>query len=326
MWSDFTIDNYKKFTKYKLKNNNILLKYIRNERKKIKKTINLKAISINISEIHKDDIDIDTYIKGIYVDREGLFNAIQTLNKIYKIAWGDNFIIIKTDTIIELDERIKYMIHIIEYLKEKTNNYKHIKIYLILSNLKKEFPQSDKIMGIKNANSGYNNSVSDIIFIWRKEEFEKVIFHELFHNLELDKQHDVIPEIIKTDGPHYYFEAITDFQGVMYNLIYLSLLTKVSVKNLINYELGFIRNQAMTLNDIWGLGNWHRSPENIVEQKTAAFSYYILKYMIFEYYLTHKIDLSDNYKTILDNVLSKKFIQLPFVKLSSSRMTLLQLK
>jgi hypothetical protein len=180
-------------------------------------------------------------------------------------------------------------------------------------------------MGIKNANSGYNDSSNDVIFIWREEEFEKVLFHELMHNFNLDKRHDPVHKIINTSGPHLYYEALTDFQGIIYHLIYLSLITHKKIKTLLEYELGFIRNQAMNLNDIWKLGNWNKSPKNLIEQKTAAFSYYILKYLMFDYFLIYPFNSSENYETILNNILNNGFTMVPFKKIDSSRMTLLQL-
>ena len=327
VWSKFTKENLKLFNKYKysLNKDNTLLEYLKNERSNIINIIGKKPISISISKLDKYD-DIYKYVKSNFVDRENLLKDMKSLNIIYQIKWNDNMIIINTENEIDLNNRIKIIVYIIEYLKEKTQNYKNVKIYLVLSRLEKLFPKDNKVMGVRNANSGYNDSRNDIIFIWRKEEFEKVLFHELIHNFDLDKRNDHVHDIINTEGPHLYFEAITDFQGIIYHIIYLSIMTQRKIKNLLEYELGFIRNQAMNLNDIWELGEWKKSPKIMIEQKTAAFSYYILKYLIFEYFLNNNINLSDDYKIILNNVLKNGFIIVPFIKMESSRMTLLQLK
>ena len=323
-WSNFTQTNIKLFTKYKyeIDNNNFLLNYIKNERKKLLK--NKIKINFKISKLIKND-DIYNYFKGKFVDYKNLLKDMETLHDIYEIKWNNNFIIIKTNEAIN-HKYIKIIISIIEYLKEKAHNNKDVKIFLVLSRLKKEFPKETKEMGIRNANSGYNDSMNDVIFIWRREEFEKVLFHELIHNFNLDKRHDHQPNIIHTNGPHLYFEAITDFQGIIYHLIFLSITSRIKIKILLEYELGFIQNQAMNLNEIWELGNWKEKPTNLIEQKTAAFSYYILKYLIFEYYLYHIVDLSEEYEIILKKVLKNGFIMKPFIKINSSRMTLLQLK
>jgi hypothetical protein len=327
VWSNFTKENLKKFTKFKysLDNDNILLGYIKNERNNIINFISKsKLILPSITKLDSYD-DIYKYVKGRFVDTENLLKDMKTLNYIYKIKWGDNIIIINSEDEIKLSKKIKIIIYMIEYLKEKTQNNKNVNIYLVLSRLEKKFPKNSKVMGVQNANSGYNDSSNDSIVIWRKEEFEKVLFHELIHNFDLDKRDEHVHDIINTTGPHLYFEALTDFQGIIYHLIYLSLMTQRKIINLLEYELGFIRNQAMNLNDIWELGNWYKFPKIMIEQKTAAFSYYILKYLMFEYFLNNEFNTLDNYKTILNNVLQNKFSIVEFIKIDSSRMTLLQL-
>lgn len=329
-WSKFTKKHFKLFksSKYLLDDKNPLVKYLKNERMKIINFMNSTSIKIKINKVESiiHTQFINKYIKSNFVDVEHLKKDIINLNYFYEITWDNNLIVINTINEIEQFKRIKVIVYMIEYLKQETKNNKNVRIYLILSSLEKIFPKNTKVMDIRNANSGYNNFMDNIIFIWRKEEFEKVLFHELIHCLDLDKRHDHVDNFINTSGPHLYFEAITDFQGIIYHLIYLSIITHKKIISLLEYELGFIRNQAMILNDIWELGNWNKSPINIIEQKTAAFSYYILKYLIFEYFLKNDFNSSENYEVILENVLENDFKAVPYIKIESSRMTLLQLK
>ena len=39
------------------------------------------------------------------------------------------------------------------------------------------------------------------------------------------------------------------------------------IKKLLEYELGFIRNQAMILNKLWNLGDWINAPKNLIKQE-----------------------------------------------------------
>ena len=327
IWSKFTKNNLKLFTKFKFSvdDNNSLVKYIKNEKDNIKKFIKekYKTYLIKLEKIDNYK-DIYKFTNAGFVDTHNLLKDMQNLNNIFKITWNNNLIIINTEEDIKINNRIKLIIFMIEYLKEKTNNNKNIKIYLILSTLEKKFPLDSNIMDVKNANSGYNDSINNIIFIWRKEEFEKVLFHELMHNFDLDKRYNNVHNIINIKGPHLYFEAYTDFLGIIYHLIYLSLITNKKIISLFEYELGFIKNQALTLNNI--LGNWINSPNILIEQKTAAFSYYIFKYLIFEYFLNNEFNELMNYNEILNKVLNNKLNIDEFIKLDSSRMTLLQLK
>jgi hypothetical protein len=98
-----------------------------------------------------------------------------------------------------------------------------------------------------------------------------------------------------------------------------------SVKSLLEIELGFIKNQAMYLNEYLKLGNWKDCPNNSIKQTTPAFSYYILKFMIFEYLINNKLIDYDNYNDLIFNISKIGFKQNEYIKLKSSRMTLIQI-
>ncbi len=224
-------------------------------------------------------------------------------------------------------ENIKILLLMIEYLKNKSNNENKImEIYLVLTDLIKEFPNGE-IFGIKNANTGYTDFSKNIIFIWRWEEYIKVLFHEVIHYLDMDSRDDHVHSIIHSFGPHSYFEAITDFKGINYNLIYLSLITRKPIKLLLELELGFIQNQAMQLNKYFDLGNnWKDYVDKQIKQNTPAFSYYILKYLIYMYSLEYKILEPIDYSSLVQSVINKGFQSKPYVNIKSSRMTMLQLE
>jgi hypothetical protein len=199
-------------------------------------------------------------------------------------------------------------------------------IYLILSNLTKAFPLNKQIIGVKHANTGYTDFQKNIIFVWRLEEYEKVLFHEVIHYCDLDKRDHHVEHIADINGPHSYYEAITDVFGIYYHIIYLSIITKIKIKTLLEIELSFIRNQAFILNDYLGLGNWKDQPDKIIKQTTPAFSYYILKYLIFEYLIDHNINQAENYNELLQKSLEQGFTVKSHNKIKSSRMSLLQLE
>ncbi len=347
-WLDFTKSHIGLFksVKYSLANNNILLESIKNERDRIKQFIRLYSkINIRVNKISGDDIGlldkkIKKYSNVSWVDKSGVINDMENLTSAYIIEWESiqnnsnkpksnktNIIIIKTtpDKIKSILERIKFIIWFIEFLKHKTSSNKQVQIYLILTGLKKVFPINNQIIGIKHVNTGYTDFVKNIIFIWRYEEFEKVLFHEVTHYLDMDSRHEHVEKIVDIIGPHSYYEAITDVWGIYYHLIYLSFITKKSLKTLLELELGFIRNQAMILNEYLGLGSWVGQPDKIIKQSTPAFSYYILKYIIIEYLLANNY-MQYDYNELLQKAIELGFKVKPHIKINSSRMTLLQLE
>ncbi len=353
-WSDFTKDNIKLFKKYKynLSNNSKLVKLFRTEKNRITNFIKSnKKLYINCEKIKNSKnehtqynlIELDKklyeYANTPWVDTKSVIQEINNLDSSYVFQWKSiidsndipslNYVYIKSTKSIEklMNKKIKLIVYIIEYLKHK-NQYvnKPVNIFLVLTNLIKKFPENNQNMGVKNANTGYTDFSKNIIYIWRKEELEKVIFHEISHYLDMDNRDQYVDHIGHINGPHSYFEAITDFWGILYHLIFVSILSKISIKLLLDIELGFIKNQAMYLNKYLNLGNWKNSLNNTIKQTTPAFSYYIIKYMIFEYLINNDLIDSNNYNDLISSISKIGFKQQPYIKIKSSRMTLIQLE
>lgn len=355
MWCSFTKKQSKflNLERLKINENSKLLEFVKTEKDKIKQFIknNKNNLYINITPIDSQILnnDIINSINMAWLDSENFMKELNHLNINILIEWkltslvllSTNKIYIKTisehyNTFIK---KIKLIILIIEYLKDKSNNVqKYINCYLILTKLKKYFPKNNEIIGIKNANSGYSDSSNNVIFIWRYEEYEKVLFHEIIHFLDMDYRNEPINKLENISAMHNYFEAITDFYGICYHLIYLSLITRIKIKSLLEIELSFIKNQAMVVNNLFGLNNWVKiKDKNIlidmntkkqikrIKQQASAFSYYIIKYMIFKFALDNYIN-EYSYSKLFKKILEIGFINEKFVLLKSARMTLLQLK
>lgn len=349
-WSNFTLENIKLFKNYKydLSDDNIFLHNLRKERERIKDFIRRNPnINFDIRKLSNNDIDkinnkISKYADVDWVDKNNLMNKLHELDNTIEIFWNtlsDSFVDqhiekkinkitlkVRTGDKKNVISRIKYLIYFIEYLKHKSlNTNLECDIWLVLSTNDKIFPKSNQIIGVKNANTGYTDFIKNIIFVWRWEEYEKVLLHEIIHFFDMDSRSHHVDSVIDSHGPHSYFEAITDYQAIIYHIIYLSLITKHSIKLLLELELGFIRNQAIRLNNHFKLGKWIGKPNKIIKQNTPAFSYYILKYLIFELLLFNDIFSYKNYNQIIKNSLEKGMDSDKTINIESSRMTLLQL-
>jgi hypothetical protein len=320
-----------KYLKYfnERRDKNVNFDFIKEERKKVKnklKKINYKILTY---EIPKNKIE--KLIKSDWVYQE-VINNLESLDANYKITWyyktiHNIYLKCRKEKYIYFCKRINILLNIINYLYDlkKYKENKPISIYLVLTSLKKNF-DIDLIIGPKNINSGYTNFILNEIFIWREEEFEKVIFHELIHYLDLDNR-----DILFDDGdlPHKinnfksYYEAIADFWGIIYHLIYISLITNCSINSLLQIEFKFIENQANLMNDFFNLDNWNYKKQ--INQKSPAFTYFIVKYLLFDKILkSNDITLLNNPYKLIKNILSKKFKTNEFIKLPP-RMTLIQL-
>jgi hypothetical protein len=334
MFCNFTNKNYKYYikNKYNLDNDNLLLNTLNNEKDNIINYIKLNSFNIIINEYN---YNIEKYCNFHFVDKLRLLNNLKILNKTLLITWNNNKIIIKIQNINNIILiKIKIIIYILEYLNLKKQNFK---IILVLSNLEKFTPNENSYINPEHINSGYYDPNINTIFIWRYEEFEKVIFHEFIHLINLDKHNNSVNLLINTcENAHNYFEAITDFWAIFYHLIYLSLILNIDIKLLLEIELSFIKNQAMKLNHFLNLNNWDKKIliNKNIKQSTSAFSYLILKYLLFEYIINLKefnINLINYIKNIdlqilINKIINKKFIQEKYNNHNSFRMTLLQLK
>jgi hypothetical protein len=342
MWSNFTQKNlmYFKNNSLIIDDNNNLIKLLNSEQNNIilfiKKNYNFKIIINKVI-----DINIDEHLNSDWVCENDIKEINNKLINNYIIKWKNiknelisNKITIKSYSCKNILLRIRIIILFIEYLKIKSNNKnKKVNIFLILTKLKKYFPNNNKIIDINNVNSGYSSFLENIIFIWRLEEVEKVLFHELIHFFNLDGRNININLDFNIEGINYYFESITDFWGIFYNLIYISILTKYPLKNLLEIEFTFIKNQASILNKFFKLNDWSNIDNLVIKQNTSAFSYYILKYLLFDFIINQNINITNNihlnnklFVELFKIIKNKKFVNYNYLNLKSSRMTLFQLK
>jgi hypothetical protein len=308
-------------------------------------------INITINTVNNNHIlnNIKYYANSPWVSYKDVMNKLPNMNINYIIKWTTinnnsiNKIIIKSSSFPFILKRIKKIILMIEYLKFKVNKKAGITIYLLLTNLKKYLTQDT--INIDNVNSGYCDIKNNIIFIWRYEEVEKVLFHEIMHYLNFSnhlKDFEIDIKINKStliiDGPLSLHEAIADFWGIFYHLIYLKLNIGINYKYLLKIEYFFIRNQAMQMFDYFKLNQNQNKNMIKIKQKTPAFTYYIVKYLLFNFFLKNKHILfylnkneqEDNLFTIYYNKIFKKIFSnikfYNFININCNRMTILQLK
>lgn len=338
-WSNFTKAEFNKFKikKYTINDDNKLLIAIKEERSRIIKFINNTDIKLNITKIEYGLNDkIKLYGKGHFIDMN-IHNVLDTIPYEYTVIWnGNNKMHIKC-TVKQYEsfkQRLGLMIHLLEYIRTTSEHKDRImNIYLILTPLTKSYPETH-IIKVPNVNTGYTDFNENIIFIWRYEEFEKVLLHEVIHYFDKDCRNlnydDVLPGIKINDGnsvhsDERYYEAYTDFYAIYYHLIYLSLVTRVKIKHILSMELTFICNQAQQVNKHLQLGDWSITPSNIINQDTSAFSYYIIKYLIFDYVLHNGINELKDYSKLLYKITNDGFKSIEPIKTEYLRMSLLQL-
>ena len=113
-------------------------------------------------------------------------NLTQNIIKLGKKTIVINILSTKTIKSFYMKLIIAWFIFIDKYKTKTCGNY--LTITICLTPFKKEIYPGDKILGPKNVNTGVTTACSEnsTIFIYRKEEWFKVLLHETFHNYNLD--------------------------------------------------------------------------------------------------------------------------------------------
>ena len=199
---------------------------------------------------------------------------------------------------INLLNRIIKKIAILIELSKSSIHKLDIKIWL--TNKKKKFG-NDRYLGVKNINSGctirYSNLESSIL-IWRQEECEKVLVHELIHALGIDFHHQsehTLSSVVEWFDIHNkryinLFEAYTETWAILFNSIINCYLLGYSSVNSVYFilyiECLFNLIQSSKILSYYGYQNFDQLYGNnipklhLFNQGTSVFAYFIIKTLI----------------------------------------------
>jgi hypothetical protein len=225
-----------------------------------------------------------------YFKYDKLKYYLDTLNDIKTITFMNiniNILIDKNKDV-NKDIDIDYINIIIKRAYKITKHInKTFNIHLMLSPLKKAFNSTN--LKAENCNSGltYLNLSVDVpsvdIYIIRKEEFGKVIIHEIIHhitlihstfkksNIDKLKQFFNISPLADID-PN---ETIVEFCATIYHLYQISLETKADFYNLFKDELKYSLYKTQQL-----LNLQKKMPNGIWYEESHIFCYIIFKTII----------------------------------------------
>jgi hypothetical protein len=173
----------------------------------------------------------------------------------------------------------------------KNNN--EITININPSNYKKKF-NNNKILGPNEINSGYTNINSPptpgIIYIYRKEELNRVLIHELLHSLHFDynlynlNNNDIYKIYNLHDKQNINSsEAFVDKYAIIINCIYNSLKYDYEIfQQMLNYEKEFNKIQISKILKFYNYNSisdiYRNSKKHSFKQNTNVFSYFFLKF------------------------------------------------
>jgi len=168
------------------------------------------------------------------------------------------------------------------------NINKDICFHLVLTNSKRIMPKNN-YFETKNFNGGFtyiyhNNNIQKAdIYIFRYDEYFKVMLHELIHHIGiindsmLKLPNEIIVDLkkyfnISNDSNIQVNEGNVEFWATIYNLIFISIEYNIEFKKLYKKELEFSINQYFKLRCINKYKIW--------KENTNIFSYFIIKLIL----------------------------------------------
>jgi len=240
----------------------------------------------------------------------------------YGIEYGMRLILYTKKSISE--SRIKHLASLILLLKVyyKSTIKVDATLFLIPKN-KKLSDNKFRVLGTSHINSGYCttfNSNYSKLCVFREEEMEKVILHEMCHGLKLDFNYISAPKHliskfnIVPQTNILLNEAYTEIMAVSYNSIIKSSGMKDLKKNL-KMELDHTISQIAKILKYYQFKDSYDFVKsydglNRFKQETSVFSYFFVKGGLL--FNLHHFQLDKQYfnpETILEYSLSKDFLK-----------------
>ena len=203
----------------------------------------------------------------------------------------------KEDLSLNFEYYVHIMVSYIIFCNEINNKCsRKLTVYLYLTPFKKQLNKSDTIIGVRNVNSGVTYSCKDNneICIYRKEEFLKVFFHELIHSMGLDSDRFTDPLFVKQMNETFsisttnnYFEAMTEFLGVNYYLMFVSFylsdtkeesfkLARTFLDNEVYFSM-YQMNKVLSHNGLSYVDLAKNVNTDLYREDSNVFAYYVLK-------------------------------------------------
>jgi len=257
------------------------------------------------TELQHIKIDSDFYLIDLYLDNT-FSNSIEIQ-------------ILKIITILTIMKKIAD-----EFNLPKKDNKVNIRI--ILSRQKKILFSNYNILGPINVNSG-STLPGEYVNIWRFEEFEKVMIHELQHFYgcdfhSSDSNYYLIENVINNnfdiEGDDNVNESYNEVMAHIISMIFFSKVNKLKLENIYHSELYFLLFQTAKIIDFFSGENYisifKTSSKHIkFNQRTSVLSYYLIK-TLFMFYISYttqfisKISMKCNDKNSME--LLSKFLKI----------------
>lgn len=260
-----------------------------------------------INELIKNKIDIyKPFTSCRFISTNMMYNILTKHTSIYDVfgTYNTNKVTIRVfdnkDIYCSFKNRLDLankMTKIFSLLELFNIKNKHVNIYFAPVDFPKIFPKSQNFSTDSVNSGGTTHEGNDIyILLFRKEESDKVLVHELIHYLKLDFSMSsvysaninnisslVISEFNVSPSHQYInlFEALTDTLAIAFNSMCNCIITKSDINDYFYTELIYSRIIAGNILKHAGFNNvsdlMDTNQVNTLKQSTSVLAYYILK-------------------------------------------------
>lgn len=174
---------------------------------------------------------------------------------------------------------MKHVIRRAQGLMTVCKSVQPMTFWLVPCSMLKDFPVPGKPVTVANVNSAYTYATGDTVFIYRREEWAKVLLHETIHHIcsietskYWTKEHlsriftifNIHPST--TMRPN---EAIVETWAELFHLAFVSSHYNMSFQHMLQIELQWALVQAKRILRKQGNRPW--------KEGTHAFSYYVIR-------------------------------------------------
>ncbi len=231
-----------------------------------------------------------------FIDKS-IVDNIKTYMNTYIFVYNDIYLLYTINNKIskkDLDDISNYLYIIYTIKKLVRNNKNYILAYGHLT--LKIFSKKNDTFNSINCNSGVTftfGNTNGIILLWRKEELQKVLIHELIHALKIDKNlinnefiHTKLLKMINIKQNINIFESYTEVLATLLNIIYYSIFNNINnykIFDLYELELKHSIMKASQILKFKNIRDLNHLIDNFIEfkQNTSVCSYYIIKMILF---------------------------------------------
>jgi hypothetical protein len=229
---------------------------------------------------------------GKYLNYEFAYKYLQMCNNCYHITYKNlnMYVIMRCKVTKKMKMQLfknLYRVYLISKIYDisKNGNYK-FNYYIIMNPQKRYMPsKKDELIDVININGGYTYTDNNNIYIIRKEDYNKVILHELLHHNNYIHNIDWNEVNIKRLKEHFNIhntmllipnEAIVETYACVLNTIFHSIETRTSLKENFKKDREYSITLAKKILDKQDGKKWI--------EKTHSYCYIVFKTILYVYF------------------------------------------